>query len=212
MPLMQYLAMDSFSATADRVATLHCQSLPIGFISSLGPHFVSLMYSAIAAAPNACVIVCRGSTGEVVGFAAGTTSTGEMFKWILPRYGMRFMWTLVTHFFSPSVIRKIGETVRYMGESSADSGSSNLPASVLVQAELLSIAVSSESRKLGVGLGLVGAFEAFLRGRLCHGYKVVTHKADPASNAFYMAAGFALQREFEHHGRPMCEYVKHLKA
>jgi GNAT superfamily N-acetyltransferase len=211
---MQYLAMDPLPATVDRVAVLHSQSLPIAFITSIGIRFVSLVYSAIAAAPNACVIICQTPTGRIEGFISGTISTGDMFKWILPRYGIRLMWALVTRLYSPSVVRKIVETMRYMGGNNSDSNSarSDATARAVPQGELLSIAVSPDSRKRGVGLDLVTAFESFLLDRSCHCYKVVTHKEDPVSNAFYMAAGFALQRTFEHHGRPMCEYVKHLKA
>ena len=42
--------------------------------------------------------------------------------------------------------------------------------------------------------------------------RVVTCAVDPGSNRFYQAAGFACARTFQHHGRPMHEYLKALGA
>ena len=73
---------------------------------------------------------------------------------------------------------------------------------------MLSIAVAPDFRQCGVGRLLIEALEVFLREHHCTTYKVVTHAADPASNAFYTRAGFSLHRSFQHHGRTMHEYVK----
>ena len=56
----------------------------------------------------------------------------------------------------------------------------------------------------------MGALETFLMVHGCPDYTVVTHAEDLVSNAFYVRAGFGLRRCFQHHGRPMVEYMKDL--
>ena len=65
-----YIQIDPASVEAERAAAIHCRALPLAFISSLGPRFVTLVYRSIAASPDSCVIVCRTREGEVLGHVA----------------------------------------------------------------------------------------------------------------------------------------------
>lgn len=213
---VECLALGAQQGVFGEVAALHCAYLPIAFITSLGELFVAAMYRGIAAAPQSCVLIASDGAGRVVGFVAGTASSGAMFRWILPRHGLQLLFRAAAHAWSPAVVRHATETAAYLlrqperaagraGDCAADgAGTAGSP----VAAELLSIAVGPSARGAGVGRQLVLGLEAFLRERGCRQYRVATDAEDRGSNAFYQRTGFTLRRSFRHHGRPMNEYAK----
>jgi ribosomal protein S18 acetylase RimI-like enzyme len=200
------------SACLDQVAGLHCASLPLAFVSSLGRPFVRTMYRAIDRAPGCCVIVSHGPAGEVAGFVAGSVSRRAMFGWIMPRYAARFVFHALLRPHSPATVRRIAETGFYLLRAPRSGADAKAGTDGRRDAELLSIAVAPQWRQKRVGSDLVAALEAFLLERACTRYRVVTHAPDNTSNRFYLAAGFALARTFHHHGRQMHEYVKAIAA
>ena len=191
----------------NKIAKLHEENIPIGFISSLGLVFIAKMYEGIGKAPNSCIIIARDEKNEISGFISGSVSTREMFKWILPRYGIRYFIILLFYILYPSTIKKIAETVSYLWKNRHHKATPS-EQSDPINAELLSIAVSSNRRKRGTGKHLVTELEKFFRRNSCDQYKVVTDSNDTVSNKFYIANGFILKSSFLHHGRQMNEYLK----
>ena len=78
-------------------------------------------------------------------------------------------------------------------------------------AELLSIAVSDDSRKQGVGRDLIAALESYLKESGVTSYKTVTLSTDSGANAFYKKCGFVFKKEISHHGNILYEYVKEIR-
>jgi len=193
-----------------QVAELHRASLPGGFISILGPQFLGVMYEGISRAPGSCLILARGPGGVIDGFLAGTASSAAMFRWILPRYGLRLVWYLISHLACPATLRRVAETFLYMVRGGGRRTTVPIRSQTGSPGELLSIAVALPCRGLGLGRLMVAEFEAFLRTGYCTCYRVVTHQHDARANSFYISAGFSLVRHFLHHGLQMNEYEKSL--
>jgi ribosomal protein S18 acetylase RimI-like enzyme len=145
----------------------------------------------------------------VAGFAACSLDTAAMYRHILLRRGVLFFFLLLPWAFSFENLKFIFETLFYPQKGNktkpdrkgADAGPC---------AELLSIAVSDDSRKKGMGRDLLNALESFLKENKVTSYKTVTLSSDIDSNAFYKKCGFVFKREIAHHGNVLNEYVKTL--
>lgn len=183
------------------IASLHRTSIPFGFLSSLGDAFLSAMYRALSRHDGSCVLVEKDAAGRVIGFVAGSLSTRRCFRRIVVRHALSLGLPIVRRSLSFATIRRIIETLLYPSRQE--------PGAEAVEAELLSIAVSSEARGMGVGRKLVKRLEDFFNERgLSGAYKVVTSADDSQSNGFYLKAGFEYYRTFYHHGNRMNEYRK----
>jgi len=192
------------------VARLHRQAIPQGFLSRLGDTFLANLYLGIAAAPDAVVWVAVDQDDQVLGFVSGTTDTRRCYRQVLLRRGWLLGLLAIPSLVRPANIRHILETLRYPGSQEPNRSETDTPPSQA--AELLSIAVDTVARGLGLGRKLVEVLEQSLRERHYRGaYRVVTSAADPRSNAFYLGVGFRHQREFQHHDHAMNEYTKDLE-
>jgi GNAT superfamily N-acetyltransferase len=128
------------------VADLHRQAIPTGFISSLGPAFVTELYRAIASCPHGFGFVSiRGE--RVTGFVAGALHVGSLYRYILLRRGYRLMVPLARFLVRPGTIRRILQTLLYPARVSAD----------LPKPEILSIAVAADERGRGTAVALMDA-------------------------------------------------------
>jgi hypothetical protein len=72
----------SRQADYQRVAQLHAANIDQGFLSTLGPRFLRLLYQAIDECPGACLLLAREG-GQVVGFVAGTLNMGPVYRRLL---------------------------------------------------------------------------------------------------------------------------------
>ena len=202
-PSLMFAIREAAPTDLRAVAALHRQCIAEGFLSTLGEGFLARLYRAIASDPGSTVLVPPGEDGSAPqGFVAGTVDTSAMYRRVLGRQWLWFALALAPAALKPATAKRILETMRYGRRAEAGRQTSG------VTAELLAIAVAPGSRGKGVGRSLVAGLEAFFAERGVKEYKVVTSAADPVSNAFYAACGFALRREFAHHGNPMREYVR----
>lgn len=183
------------------IARLHKESIPGGFLSSLGMTFLSRLYQGIARNPGSCVIVERGPDGKVAGFVCGALSVKKCYQQVLLRGFLSLGLPIALKLLRPAVIKRVWETLRYPGKKPENTASAD--------AELLSIAVSDLARGQGVGKKLVCELEKwFVDKGYRDAYKVVTFAEDARSNGFYKKTGFRFNREFTHHGNRMNEYMK----
>ena len=194
---------------AQAIARLHRESITTGFLSRLGPGFLAELYRSIGRSPYSRIFVAVDQDiQKVAGFAACSLDTAAMYRHILLRRGLLFFFLLLPRAFCPENLRFICETLFYpqKGKKKAPVPNGNTGP----QAELLSIAVSDDSRKKGVGRDLLNALESYLKENKVTSYKTVTLSTDPDANAFYKKCGFTLQQEIAHHGNILYEYVKDL--
>jgi ribosomal protein S18 acetylase RimI-like enzyme len=197
------------SSHSPAIADLHCQGISAGFLSRLGPGFLAALYKSIGRSPYSRIFVAVNQDNQkVAGFAACSLDTSAMYRHILLRRGVLFFFLLLPRAFLPENLKFIFETLFYnqKEKKKAPAGSGKAGP----RAELLSIAVSDDSRKKGVGRDLIAAMESYLKENGVTSYTTVTSSLDRDSNAFYKKCGFTFRREVRHHGNVLNEYVKEI--
>ena len=206
---------------------IHAEEISEGFLSSLGPDFLSSLYDTLAEAPGTYVIpaylsefgvdthdmsVSPWSGGQLVGFICGTVSPPIAFRHSIPRLVVPALF-VSSRLLKAGVIKNSLETMRYglfrKRTSSERTGGSP---------ELLSIAVLPNVRNRGVGAALVQALEdRFVQYFVAHGkcgdkneisYFVSCGAELEKANRFYVSRGFRLRRTFLHHGKLTNEYIR----
>jgi hypothetical protein len=110
------------------VADLHTQNIDQGFLSTLGPGFLSLLYRAIDENPESTLIVAY-EDGAVCGFIAGTVNLKQVYRGLLRRWPALVV-ALAPSLVMPSRLWRILEILRYSRGTGADAVS-------LPEAELL---------------------------------------------------------------------------
>jgi ribosomal protein S18 acetylase RimI-like enzyme len=160
------------------VARLHAGGIGEGFLSTLGPRFLTHLYRSMAASPNATLFVSRDGSGEVVGFVSGAPSPGAFYREFFRRHGVRAAVILAGRSLRPRVLRRILETVRHVGQEGGGGP------------ELLSIAVGPPARRTGLGSMLVRRLEEELRSGGSERLAVVVGAGNQPARAFYERLGF----------------------
>lgn len=181
---------------APAVATLHQQGIPTGFLSSLGPKFLTELYSVLADSQHGFGFVCDLG-GAPVGFIACAADTGRFYKEALKKRGVRLALRLLPHIWRPRALRNTIETVLYP---------SDLPDDLPV-AEILSIVVTAKARRRGIGRVLVGRAMAAFRGRDIKQVIVSAWAENEAAEALYLSCGFDVAHTRKHHGLLMETYL-----
>jgi len=189
-------------------ARLHADSIPEGFLSTLGESFLATLYRGISATPQSGVLVAV-ENGEVLGFISWARDVKICYKAVLKARWADLLWTLLPNAVKPSLYRKVWETLRYPSQH-GDTAPAGTGCPNGLRPELLSMAVSARARGKGVGKLLVAAVDAEMARLDLPGYYVVTHAVDERSNGFYTGRGFALVSTYRSHGKPMNEYFKKL--
>jgi len=133
---------------ARAAAHLHAAGIGEGFLSSLGPRFLSGLYRSIARDERSLLYVGIDDHDRVVGMIAGTEDVHGLYHRFARREGIIAALTS-----APRLLRRgrsVMETWRYGATNGTD-----LPA-----AELLSVAVAEGARRSGLGQQL---FDVLLR-------------------------------------------------
>jgi ribosomal protein S18 acetylase RimI-like enzyme len=175
-------------ADAPRLAELHATRISEGFLASLGVGFLTRLYRRITRSPDSFAYVeLERPGGPVVGFAAATTSTGQLYKSFALHDGVVAGLTS-----APQLLRswrRVLETLRYPGGEGED-----LPA-----AEILAVAVDADAGGRGVGRRVVDAATALLEARGVGEVKVVTGSDNVAALKLYARCGFEPRARIEVH-------------
>ena len=161
---------------APAAARLHAEAITEGFLSSLGPSFLTLLYRRIAAWPRSFLLVADEG-GVVVGQAAATEEVGALYREFLVRDGV-----VAGAVAAPRLLRRWRsalETLRY------PSGAEDLP-----PAELLAVAVDGRHRGRGIGRSLVLAANEELARRGVGDARVVVASSNAPALALYRSSGF----------------------
>jgi ribosomal protein S18 acetylase RimI-like enzyme len=159
------------------VRQLHCGTFARGIIAGLGGDYVQHYYEAIVDSPSGVLFIAR-KDGRIVGFLAGTTNRDEFEQTTRLRGTKpRILRRVVTLRLSPvAIIRAIRKR--------------RLIAGCTDRAELISIAVSDEARRRGIGLELLSAWIQSLRQQQIDSFIVFTD--NPEGFKFYRKCGAQL--------------------
>lgn len=178
---------------AGRAARLHAEQITEGFLSSLGPRFLGLLYRRVVRWPRSFLLVAE-EDGLVVGYAAATEDVGGLYRQFLMHEGV-----LAAAPAAPALARRwrsAWETLRYSG------GHDELPS-----AELLAVAVASGFRGRGVGRTLVTAANEELARRGVDDARVVVAASNGPALALYRSSGFRPTASIEVHADTRSEVL-----
>lgn len=193
----QLLTSDADPAVWRRVAKLHCQQITGGFLTSLGPQFVSRLYRSLVASPEVFLIAAQVDS-EIVGFICGSVDTRRAYRDSLPR----LCWSLpivLTKLASFASIKRVWETLRYPSRQTAV----ELPA-----AEILNFCVAGSCQGRGIGRRLFAELETEFRRRGVESIRIVTGGQQRQAQRFYAAVGASLAGTIEvHRGSPSLVYT-----
>jgi ribosomal protein S18 acetylase RimI-like enzyme len=172
---------------AATVADLHVVLISEGFLSFLGPRFLSRLYRRIIVSSDSFLLVAEAE-GRIVGFIAGSTDVRGLYRSFLWHDGVRAATLAAGRLISSP--RRVFETLRH--------GSSE-GASTARGAELLAIAVALDRQGEGVGGRLVRSFlNEVIRRELDAAHVIVGADNQPAVK-LYEKAGFVTADKFELH-------------
>ena len=185
-----------------RVAQLHADNINQGFLSSLGPRFLALLYQAINESPASTLILAR-ENGQVVGFVSGALGIGPVYRQML-RHWPHLMLALAPSLLMPRRLWRMIEILRY------SRGNSNRGPQLPV-AELLSIVVDPAFRGCSHADHLYCQLADFFAGRGERGFKIIVGAALAPAHRFYRRMGALPTAEIEvHQGARSIVYVQQL--
>lgn len=168
---------------AAAAARLHREQLTDSFLATLGERFLGVLYRRVATDPGSVLLVARRA-GQVVGFIAGTSDTGQLYRTFMKKDGLRAGAAA-----APALLRhpwRTVETLRYgAGDPVRVESGPALP-----RAELLSLAVDPVVRRTGVGAQLIGALQHELAARGVTRMRVTVASDNAGAIAAYRRCAF----------------------
>ena len=174
------------AADADVTAALHASQIG-GFLSLLGPRFLTRLYRRICTSPHSFLIIAE-CDGQPAGFVAGSTDVPGLYKSFLWHDGLQ-----AAAGAAGRVIRswrRVLETLRHGASGGAGVGRGG---------ELLAVAVDPGRQGRGVGRVLVASFLDEILRRGCDAAHVVVGADNAGAIALYQGAGFVTAERFELH-------------
>lgn len=186
----------------DAVANVHLAAFPGFFLTSLGRKFLSEMYRGFLSHPSGIFLVAE-EKGEVLGFAAGTSSPAAFFSELRRRRSFFFLlWAIPPLLRNPKVvIKKLLTAIFYRGDK---------PSGLEGGALLSSIGVRPDVFGKSVGKRLLQDFEneAFSRG-VGFIYLTTDEVGNDRVNKFYENNGYLVESKFRQGAsRTMLRYIK----
>ena len=169
---------------ADTAAALHAGQIGEGFLSFLGPVFLRHLYRRITRSPESFLLVVE-EEGTAVGFLAGSTDVGALYRAFLWRDGPAAALACSGRLLRSW--RRVIETLRH-GTGRAGEG-----------AELLAMAVDRAARGRGAGTFLVEEFLSEIRRRRQNTAHVIAAAGNESAVSLYRRAGFEVVDRFELH-------------
>ncbi|HEV8374142.1 MAG TPA: GNAT family N-acetyltransferase [Actinomycetota bacterium] len=201
VPALPVVVRAASSRDAAAMARLHAEELPDAFLPTLGHRFLTQLYRALVADPQAVALVAETVDG-VVGFAAGVASVGGFYRRFARRHGLSAALAAAPRLARPRVLRRLLETVRYPERATGQP-------SPLPDAELLSIAVAPTCRTGGTGRALADGVLQGLAERGAAEIKVVVGAANRGANRFYERVGFRPAGQLSvHQGTPSNVWIR----
>ena len=174
---------------APAAAALHVRLISEGFLSSLGPRFLTRLYGRITRATGSFLIIAEAK-GTIVGFIAGSVDVGQLYRSFLVRDGVAASLSAPVRLVS--AIPRVLETLRHgRGDER--------------RRRWRTLGGGRRPRLAGrhVGSQLVEDFLSELERRGVHAAHVVVGADNATAIAMYRRAGFSPARTFEmHRGTP----------
>ena len=181
--------MHSFQ-TLMQVANLHAKNLDQGFLSTLGPKFLLLMYQAIDESEASVLIVENDASGVPKGFVTGAEGMRPIYRQMLKRL------PALTVALLPSLLNpiKVWRILEILLHSKHSAEIKDLPSY-----ELLSIAVNPLHRGQGVSDHLYLALIEHCSRRGIHSFRIIVGENLHQAHRFYRRMGARVVGEVQVH-------------
>lgn len=191
---------------AVQLAKLHKVEINQGFLSTLNLKFLTLLYRHLISTGSVFVAM-HESDDYIVGFVAGVNNTKKFYLSFLLSKGFIAAPLLLGKVFNLSFVRKVFESLLVpfkKAPPATKQSSERLP-------ELVSIAVSSSTKGLGVGGQLIQKLEEGYKKSGVTKYTVVVGDKLLLANKFYQKHGFIKSHVIVVHGDEKSNvYTKHI--
>ena len=182
-----------------QIAQLHCENINKGFLSTLGPSFLALLYEAIDK-DQSSVLITKEVNGCVVGFVSGASSLRPIYRQLLWRPFSLFL-ALKSCLFSLSKLSKIFE-ILFIEKN-------NLILSGLPHHELLTIVIDPLCQGQGYAENLFMSLCNYFKTIDVKNFKIVVGSDLARAHAFYLKMGCVVVGEVEvHKGNNSLVYVR----
>ena len=178
--LLRYGTLDDAGAAA----ALHADQISDGFLSMLGPAFLTRLYRRVVRSPGSFLLIAQEGP-EIAGFLAGSSDVSGLYRSFLLRDGAVAALTCAGRLLRSW--RRVVETLRHGATSAADS------------AELLAVAVHPALRGRGAGTLLVNGFLREVTQQRQDTAHVVVAADNEIAITLYTQAGFGVAETFELH-------------
>lgn len=182
-----------------RVTEIHRNAFAGFFLTSLGPRFLKVFYSAVIDDPTGISLLAYNDQ-DIFGFAVGTSRPKRFYRRLIIRRSLQFFWAALPSILaSPRIVPHLIRGFFLPREAARPDG----------WGTLLSIGVAKEGQNLGIGHLLITSFLNEGKARGLRKINLLTDKEhNEKVNNFYLNNGFTVERSFKtHEGRWMNEYV-----
>ena len=183
----------------DRIVDIHLKTFKGFFLTFLGKGFLRLMYSCYTVHTESDLLVATEENGEILGFAAYSSNLSGLYKFMLGRKFLPFVWYAFLAFLRrPKTFFRLFRAL----------GKSKEVARTEKYVELSSIGVDPDYKRGGVGSALI----SYLKTAIDYSefaYLTLETDADnnEGANSFYQKNGFKMVRTYQtREGRKMNEY------
>jgi ribosomal protein S18 acetylase RimI-like enzyme len=176
---IELLNAQSNKALFDMCGQLHAEIISNGFLTSLGPAFLSTFYRSVASMPQSFLLVAIRDV-KVVGLIAGSTDSKGLMKRILLTRVWRFAPRMASILLRPASLSKIFEVILYPSKQAFK----NLP-----NAEVLNFCVSSKLQGRGLGKRLFQSLVEEFEKRKTGAIRIVTGASQQSAQYFYQSVG-----------------------
>lgn len=174
-------------ADAAAAGQLHAEQIAGGFLSFLGPEFLTRLYRRICRSTSSFLLVAE-ERGQIVGFVAGCTDLRSLYRAFLLRDGLASAFGALGRLLRGW--RRALETLRHSSADAVGTGRG---------VELLAIAVDRSHQGRGIGNQLVEAFLERVTADQVQAAYVVVAAENVQAVSLYRRAGFVGADEFELH-------------
>lgn len=172
----------------DSLAKLHLRAFNDFFLSTLGYNFLKTYYQAALKSKESLAVCAVDEKGDLVGFSIGCIHSKGFHKRLLLQNTIKFALQAIRIIFTN--LKAIFRLINNLDKNANKDDDGNY-------AELLSIAVSPDSKNLGIGKELIKEFEFEAIKKGC---KKIALTTDYSNNdqviSFYKKAGYSVFYEF----------------
>ena len=198
-PVDMCIVRRACAADCTVAAALHARELHGEFLSSLGTHFLTVLYRGINAHPDGFVLVAERN-GMVIGFVSGATNNT-----IVSSEVIRLNWIVLAFWSGFHILANLKLLPAALAALKHGEGQ------YAGQAELLAIAIAATAQNNGAGKALLTAFQREMRSRNVQFFHLIVAERNTKARSFYERNGFELLERISLFGTWKCRLGSHVR-